>query len=71
MKTPSLEGLKEEHSSLAWATTGVWRTADTDDAVERSLGDWFRIGFDPLFTSFTHSGAWFAVYALFEVRNPG
>ncbi|CAM9329857.1 unnamed protein product [Ectocarpus sp. 8 AP-2014] len=61
-----IKGLKEEHSSLAWATTGAWRTADTDDTMGRRLGDWFRVGFDPLFVGFTHSGVWFSVYALFE-----
>lgn len=36
--------------------------------TQRKLGDWFRIGFEPLFADFTQSGSWFAVYALLEVR---
>lgn len=52
----------------AWAKKGVWRTAATDDMTELRLGDWFRIGFEPLFADFTQSGSWFAVYALLEVR---
>eukprot|EP00903_Cladosiphon_okamuranus_P012576 g11773.t1 len=61
-----LKGLKEEHSSFAWAKKGVWRTAATQNVTERRLGDWFRIGFEPLFADFTQSGSWLAVYALLE-----
>lgn len=61
-------GLKEEQSLFAWAKTGVWMTADTEDAKERRLGDWFRIGFEPLFVDYTKAGSWFAAYALVEVR---
>lgn len=51
-----------------WAKKGVWRTAATEDVTERRLGDWFRIGFEPMFADFTQSGSWFAVYAVLEVR---
>eukprot|EP00752_Nemacystus_decipiens_P006426 g5789.t1 len=61
-----LKGLKEEQSMFAWANKGEWRTAPTDDMAELRLGDWFRIGFEPLFADFTQSGSWFAVYALLE-----
>ena len=61
-------GLKEEHSMFAWAKKGVWRTTPSQEVKERRLGDWFRIGFEPLFADFTQSGSWFAVYALLEVR---
>lgn len=52
---------------LAWATKGVWRTADNVNGTERKLVDWFRVGFEPLFADFTQSGSWFAVYSLLEV----
>ena len=52
---------------LAWATKGVWGTADTVNGTERRLVDWFRVGFEPLFADFTQSGSWFAVYSLLEV----
>lgn len=42
-------------------------TAYTGDVEKQKLGDWFRIGFEPLFVDFTQSGSWFAVYALLEV----
>lgn len=62
-----VKGLKEDHSAFGWARKGVWSTAETEDVTERRLGDWFRIGFEPLFADFTQAGAWFAVYALLEV----
>eukprot|EP00903_Cladosiphon_okamuranus_P014706 g13628.t1 len=60
------KGLKEQHSSFAWAKKGDWMTAYTGDPEKLRLGDWFRIGFEPLFADFTQSGSWFAVYTLLE-----
>ncbi len=60
-------GWAEEHSLLAWASKGKWETADTEDEETRREGQWFRIGFEPLFVDFTQTGAWFVAFTLVEV----
>jgi len=60
-------GWAEEHSLLAWASKGKWETADTGDEETRREGQWFRIGFEPLFVDFTQAGAWFVAFTLVEV----
>ncbi|CAN0562417.1 unnamed protein product, partial [Ectocarpus sp. 12 AP-2014] len=52
-------GWEEDHSLFAWANKGTWETAETDNEGTRREGQWFRIGFEPLFVDFTKSGAWF------------
>eukprot|EP00903_Cladosiphon_okamuranus_P017691 g16290.t1 len=59
-------GLAEEHSMFAWANKGEWETADTEDEGTRREGQWFLIGFEPLFVDFTQSGAWFVAVSLVE-----
>ena len=62
-------GWAEGHSLLAWADKGEWETADTGDEETRREGQWFRIGFEPLFVDFTQSGAWFVAFTLVEVST--
>lgn len=59
-------GLAEDHSMFAWANKGNWETAETGDEGVRREGQWFRIGFEPLFVDFTQSGAWFVAFTLIE-----
>lgn len=59
-------GLAEEHSMFAWANKGEWETAETGDEGTRREGQWFLIGFEPLFVDFTQSGAWFVAFTLVE-----
>lgn len=41
---------------------------ETADETRRRKGNWFRIGFEPLFVDFIKSGTVFVVVSLFEVR---
>ncbi|CAB1116602.1 unnamed protein product [Ectocarpus sp. CCAP 1310/34] len=59
-------GWEEDHSLFAWANKGTWETAETDNEGIRREGQWFRIGFEPLFVDFTKSGAWFVAFTLVE-----
>ncbi|CAM9193318.1 unnamed protein product, partial [Ectocarpus sp. 13 AM-2016] len=59
-------GWEEDHSLFAWANKGTWETAETDNEGTRREGQWFRIGFEPLFVDFTKSGAWFVAFTLVE-----
>lgn len=60
-------GLAKDHSLFAWANKGEWETADTGDEDIQREGQWFRIGFEPLFVDFTQSGAWFVAFTLVEL----
>lgn len=60
---------KESRSMFSWADKGQWHTARTSNEDTRREGDWFRIGFEPLFVDFTKSGSWFAVISLVEVSG--
>ena len=62
-------GLIEDHSLFAWADKGAWETVDALDEQTRREGDWFRVGFEPLFVDFTQKGSWFMVYTLLEVGS--
>lgn len=62
-------GWEEDHSLFAWANKGTWETAETDNEGTRREGQWFRIGFEPLFVDFTKSGAWFVAFTLVEVKS--
>lgn len=59
-------GLAEDHSLFAWANKGEWETSETADEETRREGQWFRIGFEPLFVDFTQAGAWFVAFTLVE-----
>lgn len=62
-----ISGFKEDGSIFSWADTGAWETVDmTDDDLRRD-GNWFRIGFEPIFVDFTQKGSWFALVTLLEV----
>lgn len=57
----------EERSVLAWANQGRWHTIETTDEGKMREGNWFRIGFEPLFVDFTKSGTWFMIFSLVKV----
>lgn len=59
-------GWAEGHSLFTWADKGKWETAETGNEEARREGQWFRIGFEPLFVDFTQSGAWFVAFTLVE-----
>eukprot|EP00752_Nemacystus_decipiens_P003432 g3173.t1 len=59
-------GLAKDHSMFAWANKGEWETAETGDERTKREGQWFLIGFEPLFADFTQSGAWFVAFTLVE-----
>ena len=40
-----------------------------EDREVRRAGDWFRIGFAPVFVDYTKRGAWFVVILLAEVSG--
>lgn len=61
-------GWDESSSLFSWADKGQWTTPDTADEEARREGDWFRIGFEPLFVDFTKRGSWFMAYSLAQVR---
>ena len=58
----------QDYSLFSWAETGQWQTVKVVDEATRREGNWFRIGFEPLFVDYTKSGSFFAVVALVEVR---
>ena len=63
------KGWEEERSLLAWADRGRWHTVETADEEQWREGNWFRIGFEPLFVDFTKSGTWFVIFSLFKVST--
>lgn len=62
------ESWREDRSLFSWADTGHWRTAPTADGDWKRDGDWFRIGFEPLFVDYNKRGTWFMLVQLLEVR---
>lgn len=60
-------GVNEDHSLFGWADKGAWKTAESPDEEAKRVGDWFRIGFEPVFVDFTKTGSWFAAFALVQV----
>ena len=46
-----------------------WHTVETADEEQWREGNWFRIGFEPLFVDFTKSGTWFVIFSLFKVST--
>lgn len=61
-------GWDESSSLLAWADKGQWTTTEKADREAHREGDWFRIGFEPLFVDFTKHGALFMVLSLIKVQ---
>ena len=58
----------ETRSLFSRADKGTWHTALATDEIVRGERNCFRIGFEPLFVDFTHSGVWFSVLFLVKVR---
>ncbi|CAM9192533.1 unnamed protein product, partial [Hapterophycus canaliculatus] len=54
----------EDLSLFSWADKGQWETVQTPNRLVRRDGDWFRIGFEPVFVDFTKRGSWFIVISL-------
>lgn len=57
----------EDYSLFSWADRGQWETVQTENREIIREGDWFRIGFEPLFVDYTKRGTWFIVISLVEV----
>lgn len=58
---------REDHSLFSWADRGQWETVPTMDGSVQREGDWFRIGFEPVFVDYTKRGSWFVLETLMEV----
>lgn len=61
-------GWEESNSLFAWADKGQWTTTENADQSARREGDWFRIGFEPLYVDFTKHGSWFMIFSLVQVQ---
>lgn len=57
----------EDYSLFSWADKGQWETVQTPGRYVSRDGDWFRIGFEPIFVDFTKRGSWFIVISLLSV----
>lgn len=62
------ESWREDFSLFTWANRGRWETAQASDGRTQREGDWFRIGFEPVFVDYTKRGVWFLLVQLVEVR---
>ncbi|CAM9953326.1 unnamed protein product, partial [Ectocarpus sp. 4 AP-2014] len=56
----------ENYSLFSWADKGQWETVQTPNRNITREGDWFRIGFEPVFVDYTKRGTWFIVISLVE-----
>eukprot|EP00903_Cladosiphon_okamuranus_P021834 g20077.t1 len=56
----------EDYSLFSWADKGQWETVQVADREASREGDWFRIGFEPVFVDYTKRGTWFVVISLVE-----
>ena len=66
MRTKSLLG----YSMFSWADKGEWETVTTSGDVETIRnGDWFRIGFEPVFVDYTKEGTWYLLISFVQVRK--
>lgn len=75
----SATGVKDFFSKLyaGWVETsrlfsledkGQWETVlSSGDREVIRQGDWFRIGFEPVFADYTKSGTWYILFSLVEV----
>ena len=57
----------EDYSLFSWADKGQWETVKTENRQLSREGDWFRIGFEPVFVDYTKRGTWFVMVSLVEV----
>lgn len=62
---------RNEYSFFSWADKGQWETVETQDGQVQRDGDWFRIGFEPVFVDYTKRGTWFLLATLIQVRVGG
>lgn len=60
---------REDYSLFSWADKGQWETVETKEERVQREGDWFRIGFEPVFVDYTKRGTLFLVATLVEVRH--
>lgn len=58
----------DDQSTLAWADKGEWETSEAENPQALREGDWFRLGFEPMFVDFTRSGTWYVLLSFVEVR---
>lgn len=58
---------RNDYSLFSWADKGQWETVETRDGKVQRDGDWFRIGFEPVFVDYTKRGTWFFLAQLIEV----
>ncbi|CAM9523853.1 unnamed protein product [Ectocarpus sp. 6 AP-2014] len=56
----------ENYSLFSWADKGQWETVQAPNRNITREGDWFRIGFEPVFVDYTKRGTWFIVISLVE-----
>ena len=56
---------KTDNGVFSWADKGQWETAQHRSDSEQA--DWFRIGFEPVFSAYTKRGVGLVVISLFEV----
>lgn len=59
----------ENYSLFSWADKGRWETVQSVDPQAVREGDWFRIGFEPVFVDYTKSGTWFAMFCFVEASE--
>lgn len=57
------------YSIFSWADKGRWESVQTQNRQVTRQGEWFRIGFEPLFVDYTQRGTWFVVISLLEVST--
>ncbi|CAM9965822.1 unnamed protein product [Ascophyllum nodosum] len=57
-------------SMFSWADKGQWETVTTSGDLDVIRdGDWFRIGFEPVFVDYTKAGTWFILISLVELAG--
>ena len=57
----------KNYSLFSWADKGQWETVQMENREVSRQGDWFRIGFEPVFVDYTKRGTWFIMISLIEV----
>lgn len=58
---------KNDDGVFSWANKGQWQTVQ--HRPDSGEANWFRIGFEPVFSAYTKRGVWFVVISLLEVRQ--
>lgn len=64
------ETFVEDLSLFSWADRGEWETLDVDNRGLRRNGDWFRVGFEPMFADYRKFGVWMVLVELVQVLAP-